>query len=66
MSFDSKDYTTTYHLVLEPLLLFILPRTAVPTVILIIIFAIGSSLTVPTIIRLLEKAASPSSHEKVE
>jgi len=64
----SEDFTTTFHLILEPLLLGFLPQTAVPTLLLIILFSLGSALTVPTIIRFIERAAqaSSSSNEKTE
>ncbi|CAD6571539.1 MAG: hypothetical protein TREMPRED_000309 [Tremellales sp. Tagirdzhanova-0007] len=62
----SREFTTNFHIVLEPLILSILPSTAIPTILLILLFALGSALTVPTLIRLIERAASSSNHEKMQ
>ena len=62
----SQEFTTTFHLVLEPLILSLLPLTAIPTILLILLFALGSAFTVPTLIHLIERAASPSRHGKLQ
>ena len=59
------EFSTRFHLVLEPLVLSVLPMTAVPALALIVIFGVVAGLTVPTIIRLLERAAF-STHGKVD
>jgi hypothetical protein len=48
------DFYTTFALVIEPLILVVLPRTAVPALCWILVFGVGAACTVPTIIRYLE------------
>ncbi|ORY34624.1 hypothetical protein BCR39DRAFT_585592 [Naematelia encephala] len=51
-SFEKLE--TTFQLVLEPLVFGFLPRTAVPTVLMIVVSLLGSSMAVPSIIRVIE------------
>lgn len=54
-SLDNAEWSTTYHVVLEPLVLGVLPKTAVPAVWAILVFVLGAALVVPSLIRALEK-----------
>lgn len=51
----TEEWETTFHLVFEPLILGVLPRTAIPAVLLILVFGGGAACCVPSIIRLLER-----------
>lgn len=53
-----SSFTTTFHLVIEPLIFGVLPRTALPTLLCIIVFVFGAAVMVPAIIRWLESAVS--------
>lgn len=49
-----EGYHTTFTLVIEPLILGFLPKTAIPAVFWIITFALGAGITVPYIRRRIE------------
>ncbi|KAK8849782.1 hypothetical protein IAR55_005118 [Kwoniella newhampshirensis] len=50
------DFSTSVHLTLEPLLLGVIPRTALPAMGLMILFALGAGACVPSFIRTIEIA----------
>jgi len=47
------EFYTTFALVIEPLILGVLPKTAIPALCWILVFALGAACTVPTMIRYL-------------
>ena len=51
---DEEEWYTSFHLVIEPLILGIVPRTAIPAIILILVFGISAGCCVPAIIRFIE------------
>lgn len=53
-SSTEQGYHTTFTLIIEPLILGVLPQTAIPAVFWIILFALGSAMTVPYIRRSME------------
>lgn len=65
------EFFTTFALVIEPLILGVLPQTAVPALGWILVFGLGAVCTVPTIIRYLDtigtvsaKASGPGSGKR--
>jgi len=60
-------FETTFHLVLEPLYLGFMPKTAGPAILYILVFAGGAASCVPTFISMLEKShRNVSLKDKVE
>jgi hypothetical protein len=49
-----EEFYTTFALVIEPLILGVLPQTAISALCWILVFGLGAACTVPTIIRYLE------------
>lgn len=56
VTMGKDEYFTPFTLTLEPLIMGVLPQTAVPALIWIIIFGLGAACTIPTIRRYMEKA----------
>lgn len=54
----NDEFSTTFALVIEPLILGVLPKTAVPALCWIFVFGLGSACTVPTIIRYLNPSGT--------
>lgn len=52
------EFSTTFALVIEPLILGVLPQTAVPALCWIFVFGLGAACTVPTIIRYLNSSGT--------
>lgn len=52
------EFHTTFALVIEPLILGVLPRTAVPALGWIVIFGLGAASVVPYLIRYLESIST--------
>ena len=48
------EFYTTFALVIEPLIFGVLPKTAIPALGWILVFALGAACAVPTIIRNLD------------
>ena len=48
------EFSTTFALVIEPLIFGILPQTAIPALVWILVFGLGAACAVPTIIRYLD------------
>ena len=51
---SDDEFYTTFALVIEPLILGVLPKTAITAIAWIVIFGLGAACTVPTIIRYLD------------
>jgi hypothetical protein len=51
---SEDEFYTTFALVIEPLILGVLPKTAVSAIGWILVFGLGAACTVPTIIRYLD------------
>jgi hypothetical protein len=50
----NDEFYTTFALVIEPLILGVLPKTAVSAIGWILVFGLGAACTVPTMIRYLD------------
>lgn len=62
----NASWMTTFQVVLEPLILGVLPSTAVPAVWLLLIFGVGAAMCVPFIIRTLEISQQIALHPSKE
>jgi hypothetical protein len=60
---DSAIFNTTFNLILEPLIFGIIPKSVIPTIYLILIFAGSAALVVPYIIKFLEGINSKKLHK---
>ena len=54
----NNEFHTTFALVIEPLIFGVLPQTAIPALVWILVFGIGAACTVPTIIRYLNSSGT--------
>jgi len=54
---SDDEFYTTFALVIEPLILGVLPKTAIPAIAWIVVFGLGAACTVPTIIRHLDSTS---------
>jgi len=54
----NEEFPTTFALVIEPLILGVLPQTAIPALVWILVFGSGAACTVPTIIRYLNSTGT--------
>jgi hypothetical protein len=60
------EFETPFHVILEPLVLGVLPRTAVPAVLAILVMLVGAGLAAPRVAAALERLAVQVKVEKEE